>query len=83
MFYGDLFKNTVTQPSTGLNRFAQGRNAFYQYIHDSLANGKPYNQMATRTDHGGRHQQLHHRHAQLDAERLGFQRPGAGHHRCR
>ncbi len=46
MFYGDLLKNTVSFPSTGLNRFAAGRNAFYQYIHDSLANGKPYNQMA-------------------------------------
>jgi hypothetical protein len=46
MFYGDLFKNTVQQPSTSLNRFPQGRNAFYQYIHDAIANGKPYNQMA-------------------------------------
>jgi len=47
MFYGDLFQNTQTKSSTGLNRFPQGRNAFYQWIHDSLANGKPYNQMAT------------------------------------
>ena len=47
MYYGDLFKNTVQQPSTALNRFAQGRNAFYQYIHDSIANEKPYNQMAS------------------------------------
>ena len=47
MFYGDLLKNTVNQASTGLNRFAQGRDAFYQYIHDSIANGKPYNQMAS------------------------------------
>jgi hypothetical protein len=47
MFYGDLFKNTVQQPSTSLNRFVQGRNAFYQYIHDSIANEKPYNQMAS------------------------------------
>ena len=39
-------KDTVTYPSTGLNRFAAGRNAFYQYIHDFLANGKPYNQVA-------------------------------------
>src|SRR5450432_4217251 len=46
MFYGDLYQNTVTRPSTTLNRAAQGRNAFYQYIRDSLANGKPYNQMA-------------------------------------
>ena len=47
MFYGDLLKNTDQFPSTGLRRFPAGRNAFYQYIHDSLANGKPYNQMAT------------------------------------
>lgn len=47
MFYGDLYQNTVNRPSNSLNRFALGRNAFYQYIHDALANGKPYNQMAT------------------------------------
>ena len=47
MFYGDLFQNTVTRPSSGLVRFAQGRNAFYQWIKDSLTNNKPYNQMAT------------------------------------
>jgi hypothetical protein len=47
MFYGDLFKNTTNKASTGLNRFAQGRNAFYQWIKQSLTDGKPYNQMAT------------------------------------
>jgi hypothetical protein len=47
MFYGDLYQNTAFRPSTALNRFAQGRNAFYQYIRDSLSSGKPYNQMAT------------------------------------
>jgi len=47
MFYGDLYQNTQVRNTTSLNRFPQGRNAFYQYIHDSLANGKPYNQMAT------------------------------------
>jgi hypothetical protein len=47
MYYGDLYQNTVTRPSTSLQRFPQGRNTFYQWIHDSLANGKPYNQMAT------------------------------------
>lgn len=47
MFYGDLFQNVVSKQSTGVNRFAQGRNAFYQYIHDSLANATPYNQMAS------------------------------------
>lgn len=47
MFYGDLFQNTDNRPSTGLRRFPGGRNAFYQYIHDSLLNAKPYNQMAS------------------------------------
>ncbi len=47
MFYGDLFKNTTNKPSTSINRFAQGRNAFYQWIKQSLTDGKPYNQMAT------------------------------------
>ena len=46
MFYGDLFGNTATKNTTGLNRFPQGRNAFYQWINDSLTNNKPYNQMA-------------------------------------
>ena len=46
MFYGDLFQNTAVKNSTGLNRFPQGRNAFYQWIKDSLTNNKPYNQMA-------------------------------------
>src|SRR5205085_6822907 len=47
MYFGDLYQNTQNKPSSGLNRFPQGRNAFYQWIHDSLANNKPYNQMAT------------------------------------
>jgi hypothetical protein len=47
MYFGDLFQNTVSKPSSGLVRFAAGRNAFYQWIHDSISNGKPYNQMAT------------------------------------
>lgn len=46
MFFGDMYRNTVTRPSSGVTRFARGRNAFYQWIKDSLANGKPYNQMA-------------------------------------
>ncbi|HEY1342602.1 MAG TPA: DUF1549 domain-containing protein [Bryobacteraceae bacterium] len=47
MYFGDLYQNTDRKPSTGLQRFPQGRNAFYQWIHDSLAANKPYNQMAT------------------------------------
>src|SRR5579863_9559334 len=47
MYLGDLFKNTQFQPSSSLNRFPEGRNAFYQWIHDSITSGKAYNQMAT------------------------------------
>lgn len=47
MFFGDLYQNTTVKNTTSLNRFAQGRNAFYQWIHDSVAADKPYNQMAT------------------------------------
>jgi hypothetical protein len=46
MYFGDLYQNTDTKPSTSLRRFPQGRNAFYQWIHDSLAANKPYNRMA-------------------------------------
>ncbi len=47
MYFGDLYLNTSNRPSTALNRFPSGRNAFYQWIKDSITNGKPYNQMAT------------------------------------
>jgi hypothetical protein len=45
VFFSDLFKNTSTNSQIVINN--EGRNAFYKWIHDSLANGKPYNQMAT------------------------------------
>ena len=44
MFFGDLFKNV--DRNTQVNRYAQGRNAFYSWIHDSLAANKPYDEMA-------------------------------------
>ncbi len=47
MYFGDLYQNTTNKASTSMNRFAQGRNAFYQWIKDSLTSEKPYNQMAT------------------------------------
>lgn len=47
MYFGDLYKNTLRTQSSGVIRYAPGRNAFYKWIHDSIANGKPYNQMAT------------------------------------
>ena len=48
MFYGDLFQNTANKASIAVNRFPQGRNAFYQWIKTSLANNTPYNQMAAQ-----------------------------------
>ena len=45
MFYGDLFKNTASAVQVQIK--PEGRNAFYKWIHDSIAGGKPYNQMAT------------------------------------
>jgi uncharacterized protein DUF1553/uncharacterized protein DUF1549 len=44
MFFGDLFKNTAT--ASNVNRFIDGRTAFYNYIKDSLSQNKPYNQIA-------------------------------------
>src|SRR5262249_42150829 len=44
MFYGDLFKNNAA--SSQINRDFGGRDAFYQYIKDSITANKPYDQMA-------------------------------------
>lgn len=44
MYFGDLYQNNSR--NSQITRFAQGRNAFYQYIHDSLSANKPYDQMA-------------------------------------
>lgn len=44
MYFGDLFKNSST--NTQITRYPQGRDAFQKWIHDSLANGKAYDQMA-------------------------------------
>lgn len=45
MYYGDLYQNTASKVSVNIR--PEGRNAFYKYLHDSLAADKPYNQMAT------------------------------------
>ena len=45
MYYGDLFKNTASTVQIRIQ--PEGRNAFYKWIHDSLASHKPYDQMAT------------------------------------
>ncbi len=45
MFLGDQFKNV--DDNIQIRRFAEGRNAFHQYIKTSLAAGKPYDTMVT------------------------------------
>jgi hypothetical protein len=44
MYFGDLYQNTASKVQVTIH--PEGRNAFYKYIHDSLAADKPYNQMA-------------------------------------
>ena len=43
MWFGDLVNNV--QVSANSREFAQGRNAYYNYIHDSIKANKPYDQM--------------------------------------
>ena len=52
MFFGDLYSNTSR--NTFVVRYEPGRNAFYQWIKDSLSSSKPYNQMASEliSNHG-------------------------------
>ncbi|MGH9673674.1 MAG: DUF1553 domain-containing protein [Bryobacteraceae bacterium] len=45
VFFGDLLKNSAV--NTNNLRFPEGRNAYYLWIRDSLANNKPYNQFVT------------------------------------
>jgi hypothetical protein len=44
LFFGDLFQNNVN--STHVSRGIQGRDAFYLYLRDSIAQNKPYDVMA-------------------------------------
>ena len=44
MFYGDLFQNNAS--NSQIQRKNEGRNAFYKYLHNSLAANKPFNKMA-------------------------------------
>jgi len=45
LFYGDLFKNNST--ASNVRRYTSGREAFYNFIKDSIANNKSYAQMAS------------------------------------
>ena len=46
MFFGDLYKNASTWPSTGTSLTIYGRDAFNTYIRNALTNATPYNQVA-------------------------------------
>ena len=43
MFFGDLFK--LNGRSSNINRYTQGRDAFYLYLRDSINQNKPYDQL--------------------------------------
>ena len=45
MFFGDLFK--LNGRASNVNRFTQGRDAFYLYLKDSIAGNKPYDTLIT------------------------------------
>ena len=46
MYWGDRFKNAQSLPSSGVQRFAEGRDAFYNWIKSNLIANKPYDQVA-------------------------------------
>lgn len=46
LYFGDLYKNTDQVRATGTVRRAEGREAFYNWIYNSLKDSKPYNEMA-------------------------------------
>src|SRR5437764_516187 len=43
MWFGDLVQNV--QVSSNIREYYVGRNAYHNYIHDSIKNGKAYDQM--------------------------------------
>lgn len=47
MYYGDLFNNTTNNTATGVVRYADGRNAFYAWLKQSIAANRPYNSIAS------------------------------------
>ena len=46
MYWGDRFKNAQSVPSSGIQRFAEGRDAFYTWIKNNVINNKPLDQVA-------------------------------------
>ena len=47
MWFGDLVQNVQTSSATA--EFYQGRNAWHDYIYNSISSGKPYDQMVRET----------------------------------
>ncbi|MBI1896615.1 MAG: DUF1553 domain-containing protein [Acidobacteria bacterium] len=46
MYFGDLFLNTTRNTATGVPRYAEGRDAFYQWIRNAVLENRPYNRVA-------------------------------------
>lgn len=46
MYFGDRFKNAQNLPSSGVQRYAQGRDAFYNWIKNNVVTNKPFDQVA-------------------------------------
>ena len=46
MYWGDRFKNAQSLPSSGIQRFAEGRDAFYTWIKANVVSNKPFDQVA-------------------------------------
>ncbi|MSV30080.1 MAG: DUF1553 domain-containing protein [Bryobacterales bacterium] len=46
MYFGDLYSNRAGPGSVGIQRFNEGRNAFYSWIRAAVGGNKPYNQIA-------------------------------------
>ncbi|HUS06567.1 MAG TPA: DUF1549 domain-containing protein [Bryobacteraceae bacterium] len=46
MYFGDLFNNITTNTQSGVQHYAPGRNAFYNWIKQQIASNRPYNEVA-------------------------------------
>ena len=72
--FGDLYQNTDTKPSTGLQPLPAGRNAFYHGFKDSLSQ-QAVQPDGDRADRGDGRQHLQRRARQLAGGRRGHRRP--------
>lgn len=49
LWFGDVVGNVRNIPSSGINLYDTGRNAFHTFIRDSIRSGKPYDQLVRET----------------------------------